>query len=154
MKEVTLFTDGSCLGNPGPGGWACILRYGKHERILRGVEPHTTNNRMELVSAINGLRALTEMCRVTVITDSRYLQQGMTVYLVRWRSCGWCNSRGEAIANRDLWELLASVAGQHETQWHWVRGHGSDRDQDRCDVLAKESARTVAARGTAKDLAA
>ena len=88
MKEVTLFTDGSCLGNPGPGGWACILRYRKHERILRGVEPHTTNNRMELVAAINGLRALTEMCRVTVITDSQYLQQGMTVYLVRWRSLG------------------------------------------------------------------
>ena len=154
MKEVTLFTDGSCLGNPGPGGWACILRYGKHERILRGVEPHTTNNRMELVAAINGLRALTEACRVTAITDSRYLQQGMTMYLVRWRSFGWCNSRGEAIANRDLWELLASVAGQHETKWHWVRGHGSDRDQDRCDVLAKESARTVAAGGTAKDVAA
>jgi ribonuclease HI len=109
---------------------------------------------MELVAAINGLRALTEMCRVTVITDSQYLQQGMTVYLVRWRSCGWCNSRGEAIANRDLWELLASVAGQHETKWHWVRGHGSDRDQDRCDILAKESARTAAAGGMAKDLAA
>jgi ribonuclease HI len=89
-----------------------------------------------------------------VITDSQYLQQGMTVYLVRWRCSGWCNSRGEAIANRDLWELLASVAGQHETKWHWVRGHGSDRDQDRCDVLAKESARKVAAGGTAKDLAA
>ena len=86
MKEVTLFTDGSCLGNPGPGGWACILRYGKHERILRGVEPHTTNNRMELVAAINGLRALTEACRVTAITDSRYLQQGMTMYLVLWLS--------------------------------------------------------------------
>ena len=154
MKEVTLFTDGSCLGNPGPGGWACILRYRKHERILRGVEPHTTNNRMELVAAITGLRALTEMCRVTVITDSQYLQQGMTVYLVRWRSFGWCNSRGEAIANRDLWELLASVAGQHETKWHWVRGHGSDRDQDRCDILAKESARTAAAGEMAKDLAA
>ena len=154
MKEVTLFTDGSCLGNPGPGGWACILRYREHERILRGVAPHTTNNRMELVAAINGLRALTEMCRVTVITDSQYLQQGMTVYLVRWRSFGWCNSRGEAIANRDLWELLASVAGQHETKWRWVRSHGSDPDQDRCDVLAKESARTVAARGTAKDRAA
>jgi len=109
---------------------------------------------MELVAAINGLRALTEMCRVTVITDSLYLQQGMTVYLVRWRSFGWCNSRGEAIANRDLWELMASVAGQHQTKWCWVRGHGSDRDQDRCDVLAKESARTVAAGGTAKDMAA
>ena len=90
----------------------------------------------------------------TEITDSRYLQQGVTMYLVRWRSLGWCNSRGKAIANRDLWEMLASVAGQHETKWHWVRGHGSDPDQDRCDVLAKESARAVAAGGTAKDLAA
>jgi ribonuclease HI len=108
----------------------------------------------DLWKAINGLRALTEMCSVTVITDSQYLQQGMTVYLVRWRSFDWCNSRGEAIANRDLWELLASVAAQHETKWHWVRGHGSDQDQDRCDVLAKESARTVAAGGTAKDMAA
>ena len=97
MKEVTLFTDGSCLGNPGPGGWACILRYGKHERILRGVEPHTTNNRMELVAAINGLRALTEACRVTVITDSQYLQQGMTVYLVRWRA-----SAGATAAEKPL----------------------------------------------------
>ena len=95
MKEVTLFTDGSCLGNPGPGGWACILRYGKHESILRGVELRTTNNRIELLAAINGLLALTEKSRVTVITDSQYLQQGMTVYLVRWRSFGWCNSRGE-----------------------------------------------------------
>ena len=154
MKELTLFTDGSCLGNPGPGGWACILQYGKHERILRGGEPRTTNNRMELMAAINGLRALTEMCSVTVITDSQYLQQGMTVHLVRRRSSGWCNSRAEALANRDLWELLASVAGQHETKWRWVRGHGSDRDQDRCDVLAKEAARAVAEGGTAKEMAA
>ena len=154
LKDVTLFTDGSCLGNPGPGGWACILRYRKHERILRGVEPHTTINRMELVAAINGLNALTEACRVTVITDSQYLQQGMTAYLVRWRTLGWSNSRGEAIADRDLWELLASVADQHATKWCWVRSHGSNPDQDRCDVLAKESARMLAAGGTAKDLAA
>ena len=154
MKEVTLFTDGSCLGNPGPGGWACILRYGKHESILRGAEPRTTNNRMELLAAINGLLALTEKCRVTVITDSQYLQQGMTVYLARWQSRDWCNSRGETIANRELWERLASVAGQHETKWHWVRSHGSDPDQDRCDLLAKESARTVAAGRTAEEVAA
>ncbi len=154
MKEVTLFTDGSCLGNPGPGGWACILRYGKHERILRGVALRTTNNRMELEAAINGLLVLTERCSVTVITDSKYLQQGITLYFVRWQSRRWCNSRGEAIANRDLWERLASVAGRHETTWRWVRGHGSDPDQDRCDVLAKESARTVTTGGTAGELAA
>jgi ribonuclease HI len=98
MKEVTLFTDGSCLGNPGPGGWACVLRYGRHERILRGVALRTTNNRMELEAAINGLLVLTERCTVKVITDSKYLQQGITVYLVGWQSGGWCNSRGEAIA--------------------------------------------------------
>jgi len=154
LKEVTLFTDGSCLGNPGPGGWACILRYGKYERILQGGELRTTNNRMELSAAIFGLRMLTEKCSVTVTTDSRYLQQGMTAHLVRWRSRGWLNSRGEAIANRDLWEQLASVADQHETKWRWVRGHGSDPDQDRCDVLAQESARRVAAGGTAEELAA
>ena len=96
MKEVTLFTDGSCLGNPGPGGWACVLRYGKHERILRGVAMRTTNNRMELEAAINGLLVLTESCSVTVITDSKYLQQGITVNLVRWQRRGWRNSRGAA----------------------------------------------------------
>ena len=143
MKEVTLFTDGSCLGNPGPGGWACVLRYGRYERVLRGVALRTTNNRMELEAAINGLLVLAERCTVTVITDSKYLERGMTVYLVRWQSRGWRNSRGEAIANRDLWERLASVAGRHKTTWRWVRGHGSDPDQNRCDVLAKESAKTV-----------
>src|SRR5260370_13067057 len=115
MKEVTLFTDGSCLGNPGPGGWACILRYGKHERILHGVELRTTNNRMELAAAINGLLVLTEKGRVTVITDSKYLQQGITGYLVRWQSRGWCNSPGERIANRDLCGPMASVAVPHAT---------------------------------------
>lgn len=154
VKEVTLFTDGSCLGNPGPGGWACILRYGKHERILRGVALRTTNNRMELEAAINGLLVLTERCSVTVITDSKYLQQGITVYLVHWQSRHWRNSRGEVIANRDLWERLASVSGQHETKWRWVRSHGSDPNQDRCDGLAKESARSVTTGGTAGELAA
>ena len=125
-----------------------------HERILRGVALRTTNNRMELEAAINGLLVLTERCSVTVITDSKYLQQGITVYLVRWQSRHWRNSRGEAIANRDLWERLASVAVQHETKWRWVRGHGSDPNQDRCDGLAKESARSVTRGGTAGELAA
>jgi ribonuclease HI len=114
----------------------------------------TTNNRMELEAAINGLLVLTESCSVTVITDSKYLQQGITVYLVRWQRRGWRNSRGEAIANRDLWERLASVSGQHETKWRWVRGHGSDPNQDRCDGLAKESARSLTKGGTAGELAA
>ena len=110
MKGVTIFTDGSCLGNPGPGGWACILRYGQCERVLQGSETKTTNNRMELLAAIRGLQVLTETCKVTVITDSLYLQQGMTMYLQHWRRRNWLNSRGEAIANRDLWEQLVTAA--------------------------------------------
>jgi ribonuclease HI len=144
MKDVTLFTDGSCLGNPGPGGWACILKYRDHERILQGGEARTTNNRMELLAALNGLQALTETCKVAVITDSLYLQQGMTTYLQRWCVRKWVNSRGEAIANRDLWERLMTAAGRHETVWRWVRGHGSDPDQDRCDALAQHCARSAA----------
>ena len=140
MKGVTLFTDGSCLGNPGPGGWACILRYGQRERVLQGGEIRTTNNRMELLAAISGLHALTEACVVTVITDSLYLQQGMTIHLERWRQRGWLNSRGASIANRDLWEKLIMAARRHETTWRWVRSHGSDPDQDRCDALAHQCA--------------
>jgi len=109
---------------------------------------------MELEAAINGLLVLTERCSVTVITNSKYLQQGITVYPVRWQSRSWRNSRGEAIANWDLWEQLASVSGQHETKWRWVRGHGSDPNQDRCDGLARESARSVTTGGTAGELAA
>jgi ribonuclease HI len=109
---------------------------------------------MELEAAINGLLVLTERCTVTVITDSKYLEQGMTVHLVCWQSRGWRNSRGEAIANRDLWKRLASVAGRHKTKWQWVRGHGSDPNQDRCDGLAKEAARSLTKGGTAGELAA
>lgn len=146
MKGVTIFTDGSCLGNPGPGGWACILRHGQRERVLQGGETRTTNNRMELVAAISGLQALTEACVVTVITDSLYLQQGMTMHLDRWRQRGWLNSRGASIANRDLWENLVEAARRHETTWCWVRSHGSDPDQDRCDVIAHQYAKSVAIR--------
>jgi len=114
--------------------------------VLQGGETKTTNNRMELLAAIRGLQVLTETCKVTVITDSLYLQQGMTMYLQRWRRRNWLNSRGEAIANRDLWEQLVTAARRHETVWRWVRGHGSDPDQDRCDELAQQFARSVASR--------
>ncbi len=153
LKLVMLFTDGSCLGNPGPGGWACILRYKDRERTLRGGELDTTSNRMELLAAIRGLRSLKERCKVVAVTDSQYLQRGMTLYLARWQRRGWTNSRGEAVANRDLWEELAAAASEHETEWRWVRGHGSDADQDRCDALALEAARAAATR-TLRDFAA
>jgi ribonuclease HI len=114
MKGVTIFTDGSCIGNPGPGGWACILRYGQRERVLQGGETKTTNNRMELLAAIRGLQVLTETCKVTVITDSLYLQQGMTMYLQRWRCRNWLNSRGETI--------LTVICGNN-----WSRRRGGTR---------------------------
>ena len=136
MKQVVLFTDGSCLGNPGPGGWACLLRCGSAERELTGSEPDTTNNRMELQAVIAGLSALKERCKVRVVTDSQYVQRTMVHHLVHWISAGWRNSRGAPVANRDLWERLVQESSRHEVPWTWVRGHGASAEQNRCDQLA------------------
>jgi ribonuclease HI len=144
MKEVVLFTDGSCVQNAGMGGWACLLRWGTAERMLSGCEPETTNNRMELRAAIAGLAALTEPCSVRVVTDSQYLQRGMTQYVSRWSRNSWRNSRGEAVSNRDLWEELLRESSRHTVTWTWVRGHGASAEQNRCDELAQAAARTSA----------
>jgi len=141
VKRVMLFTDGSCLGNPGPGGWACLLRCGSVERELSGSEADTTNNRMELRAVIAGLAALKEPCDVRVVTDSQYVQRGMTRYLTRWSTAGWRSSRGEPVANRDLWEALVRESSRHEVTWTWVRGHGASAEQNRCDHLAQSAAR-------------
>ena len=141
MKQVMLFTDGSCLGNPGPGGWACLLRCGSMEKELSGTEAGTTNNRMELRAVIAGLAALREPCVVRVITDSQYVQRGMTTHLDRWRACGWRNSRGTSVANRDLWEALVRESSRHQVTWTWIRGHGASAEQNRCDQLAQAAAR-------------
>ena len=122
LSEVEIVADGSCLGNPGPGGWACILRCGEHERVLQGSTPDTTNNRMELVAAIQGLRALTRACQVTVLTDSEYVRRGITEFLPRWKTNEWHSAAGKAIANRDLWEELDELARYHEVTWVHVRG--------------------------------
>lgn len=143
MKRVMLFTDGSCLGNPGPGGWACLLRCGSVERELSGAEADTTNNRMELRAVIAGLAALKEPCAVRVVTDSQYVQRGMTRYLARWATAGWRSSRGEPVANQDLWEALVRESSRHEVTWTWVRGHGASAEQNRCDQLAQSAARTL-----------
>lgn len=145
MKEVLLFTDGSCLGNPGSGGWACVLRCGAVEKELSGAEPDTTNNRMELRAVIAGLAALKEPCRVKVVTDSQYVQRAMTHYLERWIASGWRSSRGSLVANRDLWEALARESRRHQVSWTWIRGHGACADQNRCDRLAQQAARSLAA---------
>ncbi|MEZ5399192.1 MAG: ribonuclease HI [Bryobacteraceae bacterium] len=140
-----LFTDGSCRGNPGPGGWACLLRCGSVERELSGAEADTTNNRMELRAVIAGLAALKEPCAVRVVTDSQYVQRGMTRYLSRWATAGWRSSRGEPVANRDLWEALVRESSRHEVTWTWVRGHGASAEQNRCDHLAQSAARGLVA---------
>ena len=149
-SEVEIIIDGSCLGNPGPGGWACILRYGEHERVLQGGVPDATNNRMELAAAIEGLRALKRTCQVTVLTDSDYVRRGITEFLPRWKNNGWRNASGRAVVNQDLWEQLDELVGYHEVTWVHVRGHSGQPDHERCDALANSAAR--AAKGGAAGL--
>ena len=149
MKKVQLITDGSCIGNPGPGGWAWILRYEGQQRELTGCNPQTTNNRMELTAAVQGLRALKEGCMIELITDSQYLKQGITQFLARWRANGWLASSGRPVLNQDLWQELDTLASQHNIHWSWVAGHGTHSEQNRCDALALTAARQQAARAEA-----
>ena len=143
MKQALLFTDGSCLGNPGPGGWAYLLRCGSVQVELWGTASHTTNNRMELQAVIAGLSALKEPCAVRVVTDSQYVQRAMTRHLARWIARGWLNSRGVFVSNRDLWEALLRESSRHKVTWSWVRGHGASAEQNRCDELAQAAARSL-----------
>ena len=138
--SVTMAIDGACSGNPGPGGWACVLRFGRHERELSGHDPDTTSNRMELEAAIQGFRALKRACRVIVVTDSQYVQRGMTELLPRWKQNGWSKSNQDPVLNRDLWEQLDLLAQPHQVTWTWVRGHSGHPDQERCDRLAASAA--------------
>lgn len=149
MKDVLLVTDGACIGNPGPGGWACILRFGTHRKELFGSEPHTTNNRMELRAVIEGLKALREPCAVTVITDSQYVKNGITQWLENWKSHGWRKKKkGESgtrdVLNRDLWERLDAAAARHRVEWEWVKGHAGHEENIRCDRLALSAAQNQA----------
>ena len=141
MKPVTIYTDGACIGNPGPGGYAAILRYNSHEKVVRGADPKTTNQRMELMAAIAGLGVLKEICAVEVISDSQYLIRGMTEWVKQWQAKGWKNGRGRPVENRDLWEKLVHVAGKHRITWTWVRGHNGHPENARCDRLANDAAR-------------
>lgn len=136
--QVTIYTDGSCYGNPGPGGWGVILRYGKHERELSGGEPDTTNNRMELRAALEGLRALKESCKVTLFTDSEYLKKGITEWLPNWKRRNW-RRKGGKLANVDLWMKLDEEMVRHEIHWRWVRGHAGHPMNERVDALARKA---------------
>lgn len=137
MKFVEIFSDGACSGNPGPGGYGTILRYGEHEKELSGYDPETTNNRMELLGAISGLEALKGRCRVRLITDSQYLVRGMTEWIDGWLKKGWKNSKKEEVANRDLWERLLDLTEKHQVEWVWVKGHAGHAENERCDELAR-----------------
>ena len=148
MKKVYLTTDGACLGNPGRGGWACILRYDGHKKELWGSEPHTTNNRMELMAAIEGLSALKEGCEVEVITDSEYLKNGITSWIQGWKRKGWMTASKKPVVNQDLWKALDRQVERHKTTWSWTKGHASHADNNRCDELASRAARQQD-RGTA-----
>lgn len=145
MKQVKLITDGSCLGNPGRGGWAAILRFGPHMRELSGGEGQTTNNRMEITAVLEGLRALKEPCQVTVELDSEYVLNGITKWIHGWRKRDWKSVSGQPVKNRDLWLELEAAADRHKVKWVWVKGHANHRDNNRCDKLAR-----AAARGKAK----
>ena len=142
MKSVQLITDGSWLGNPGPGGWACILRYGEKRKAMYGSEPNTTKNRMELRAAVEGLRALREGCEVEVVTDSQYVKNGITSWIHGWKRNGWKTAAKKPVVNQDLWQELDSQAARHKTQWSWTKGHATHADNNRCDELAAAAART------------
>jgi len=149
MKKVQLITDGSCLGNPGPGGWACILRFGKHEREIYGCARQTTNNRMELTAAIEGLRLLKERCQVEIVTDSEYVKNGITTWIHGWKRKNWTTSAKKPVVNRDLWEELYRLAADHHAEWVWTKGHASHEDNNRCDELAQRAAREQRSSGSA-----
>lgn len=133
---VELFTDGACQGNPGPGGWGVLLRYGGVERELSGAEPATTNNRMELTAVIRGLEALKRPCRVVVTTDSQYVRNGITDWIRRWRRNGWRTADRQPVKNSDLWQRLDETAAGHEIEWRWVKGHAGHPENERADRLA------------------
>ena len=141
LKKVRLITDGSCIGNPGRGGWACILRYGAHKKELYGCEPHTTNNRMELTAAVRGLRAVKERCEVTITTDSEYVKNGITGWISNWKRNGWKTKAKTPVVNQDLWEALDEENARHKTTWSWTKGHASHEDNNRCDELASMAAK-------------
>ena len=137
LTQVDIWTDGACSGNPGPGGWGTILRFGDTEKELSGGEAHTTNNRMELMAAIAGLEALKRPCRVRLTTDSKYVQQGVSEWIRGWKARGWKTAAKEPVKNQDLWQRLDTAATPHLVEWLWVKGHAGHPENERCDELAR-----------------
>jgi len=135
-KKVELYTDGACRGNPGPGGWGVLMRFGDQEKELYGGEPATTNNRMELTAAIRGLEALTRPCGVDLYTDSKYVMQGITEWIDNWKAKDWKTAARKPVKNADLWRELDEARNRHQVKWHWVKGHSGHDDNERADELA------------------
>ena len=144
-KMVEIHTDGACLGNPGPGGWAALLRHGSSERELAGGESLTTNNRMELLAAIMALEALKAPCQVVLSTDSQYVQKGIGQWLPNWIRRGWKTAAGEPVKNQDLWQRLQAAASPHRIEWKWVKGHAGHVENERVDKLARAEAERLRA---------
>ena len=140
MKQIEIFTDGSCLGNPGPGGLGVLLRYQQHEKTLSQGFFQTTNNRMELRAVIVALNALKEPCQVSLYSDSQYMKNGITQWIQNWKRNQWKTSQGKAVKNQDLWIALDEAIQKHQIHWHWVKGHSGHRENEICDILAKQGA--------------
>lgn len=138
-ERVSIFTDGGCRGNPGPGGWGAYLLFGKHEKELYGYEENTTNNRMELMAAIRALEALNRSCDVDLTTDSQYVRQGITEWLDGWKNRGWKTAAKKDVKNKDLWQRLDKAVANHRVDWHWVKGHSGHPENERADELANRA---------------
>jgi ribonuclease HI len=143
LNRVVIYTDGACKGNPGPGGWGALLRYGRVEKELFGGEAQTTNNRMELTAVIEALRALNRACEVEIHTDSQYVQKGITEWLKGWKSRGWKTADKKPVKNADLWQALDEAAAAHRVSWHWVKGHAGHEGNEHADQLANRGVDSV-----------
>lgn len=145
MKNVEIFTDGACKGNPGPGGWGAVIRFGQHEKEISGGDPDTTNNRMEMMAAIQALETLIEPCHVILWTDSNYVKDGITRWVDGWQRNGWKTASKKPVRNADLWHQLIAAVARHEVEWNWVKGHSGHAENDRADALASAAAEAARA---------
>lgn len=138
MDEVVIYTDGACSGNPGPGGWGALMQFGAHEKEIKGGEPDTTNNRMEVMAAIGALEALKRPCQVNLHTDSVYLRDGITKWIINWKRNGWRTAAKKPVKNVDLWMRLEEAMARHQVSWHWVKGHAGNPGNEAADALARQ----------------
>lgn len=149
-KHIEIYTDGACRGNPGPGGWGAVLRYQDQEKELSGAEAQTTNNRMELMAAIQALAHLKQSCEIDLTTDSQYVRRGITEWIKKWKQVNWRNGSKKAVKNQDLWKRLDAETERHHVRWHWVKGHSGHPENERADELANRAIDRLLANQTHK----